>query len=133
VSLLNAVLRAGIRKGLIFHASGLERGLVGRPRGVDALVDFGKVNEQRRLDGRDLVDGRSASVEGNGRGQVRQAGREEVGDTAAEAEAHDAQVAVAHGACLREGRCGDEIFTGLGLVQRREQFARFVFVAGIAA
>src|SRR5262249_52319150 len=47
---VEAVLRARIDERLVVDVRRLQRLLVGRPRGVDALVVLGEVQQQRRLD-----------------------------------------------------------------------------------
>lgn len=52
------------------------------------------MNEQFGADVRDLVQRCTVSIEGHGRAQFRQAGRQQIGDAAAIAEPGDAQLAV---------------------------------------
>jgi hypothetical protein len=79
--------------GGVLLAGLLERLFVGRPAGVDALVELGEVEEQGSADRLDLLDRRLAAVEGHGRRQVGDAYRQLVGHRAAEAEAHAGEAA----------------------------------------
>ena len=54
---VEAVLRARVDVHRVLDLVRLERRLVGRPAGVDALVVLGVVDEQRRLDLRHVLGG----------------------------------------------------------------------------
>ena len=127
------MLCAGVLEGLEANPGGLERGLVGRPGGVDALVGIGKDHQHLGLDARDLVDGRRAAVKGHPGQQLGHARGQHVDDAAAKAEAHRAQAAVAACDAARLGRCSDKVLAGLAGVELAKQLARLVLVARVAA
>ena len=47
---MEAVIRAGIDEGLVFHLGGFQRGLPCGPAGVNAGVEFAEVKQERALD-----------------------------------------------------------------------------------
>src|SRR4029077_16067540 len=58
------VLGSGVDVTLVAPLGGFERRFVGRPAGVDALVDVGGLNQERGLDLRHVLEIRGAAVEG---------------------------------------------------------------------
>jgi len=92
---MEAMIDAGIDKGLVVHLFFPEQGFVGRPGRVDAFVELGELQHQRPLDvANDGVFCRRA-VEGYRRiDRIGQGCRQQVGDIAAKAKADDAELAI---------------------------------------
>src|SRR5437899_7904363 len=83
---VEGVLGAGINVEAVALVAGLERRFEGRDALVDVLIHLGIMQQQRRLDVRDLLGGRLDSVVRSGCRYVGAVGREPVDDAAAEAE-----------------------------------------------
>src|SRR5258708_1691641 len=110
---VKAVLRPGVRERFVFYARGLERGLVSRPRRVNALVAVGEVDEEPSPDTCDLLGRRRDSVKRNRRSEPSQPRRKEIGDAAAVTEPNDAELAAAPGQARRGARSSYEVFMRL--------------------
>src|ERR1035437_7651101 len=130
---VEAVLDVRIDVRLIAYAGGLEGGFVGGPARIDALVVTSIVDQQRGFDPGRLCGGRLCAVEWNGGGEIGDARREEVRDSAPVAETDHADLPVAAGERLEISRRREEIVPGLRLIELGEEVAGLVFVVRVPA
>ncbi len=127
------MLGARVHKVLVVDLVGDQGRLVRGPAVQDALVLFGIMDQQRGLDFRDFGRRGLRAIERHRRSEPRQLGRQVVGDAAAVAEAHHADLAIAVGVLAQDAGRLDEVGARFDLVELGEQGACLVLVAGVAA
>src|SRR5688500_17517745 len=130
---MEAVIRAFIHICLVFLLVLLERFLISRPAGIDALIDFREMQQQRRSDRRHFFRRRLRTIEWTAGGELGSAHRHHVGNPAAETEADYSYLAAAIGVCLQVVVGLYKVFQHLAAITLGLQFLALLIVARITA